>query len=292
MSVWISGAHGMLGHSFFRFFHEMDIPVKATDRADVDITDLEQILALTREHRFKYWINCSAYTHVDRAETEQEQAERINVQGVSNLIEAANIMTQEGAAPKIFHFSTDYVFDGFNATPYTEEERPHPLSHYGKTKLASEKLLLESPCKALVCRLSWLYGTHGRNFFKTILEKMRTQEAIYVVDDQTGSPTYVDDVPRWVWHLRDLSGLFHLCHEESTTWHGFAQEIALLARGMDFDLQVQLIEAVDSSQYPTAASRPSYSVLDTTKAKQCGVKLRPWQEALHDCLALLKRGEQ
>lgn len=292
MSVWISGAHGMLGHSFFRFFHDLDTTVKATDRDDVDITDIDATRRFLKEHNFDYWINCSAYTNIDRAENDSKEAERTNVQSVKNLVALSKEAFSEcGRAPKIIHFSTDYVFDGTALTPYDEHAKPRPLNIYAQTKLASEEILRKSGCSHLICRLSWLYGTHGRNFLKSIVEKMQTEEIVYVIDDQTGSPTFVDDIPKWVWKLREREGLFHLCNSESTSWHGLAQEIALLSRSLDIDLKVQLIEAVDSTSFPEQALRPHYSVLDTSKAQSAGVQMRSWKEALLDALEQLQRGE-
>lgn len=291
MSVWILGSHGMLGHAFFRYFHDLDIPVKATSKQDLDITDPQAVMDFAKEHNFKYWINCAAYTYVDRAEAEQENAYKVNVNGINNLIHAAKSCSQEGYQVKLIHFSTDYVFDGLTNHSYSEEDKTRPLSVYGSTKLESENLLLAKYPNSLIFRLSWLFGAHGHNFLKTILEKMKQQEVIYVVDDQTGCPTFACDIPKWVWQLREETGLFHLCNSEPTSWHGFAQEISHQAHLLGYDLHVKLIEAVDSTEYPTAARRPRFSVLDTKKAQELGVEFRPWQEALNDCLKELQHGE-
>lgn len=292
MSVWISGAHGMLGHSFFRYFHEMDITVKATDRDDVDITDIRATRQFLKQHCFDYWINCAGYRHIDRAETDKEEAHRCHVEGTKTLIALYKEAEQDcGKAPKIIHFSTDYVFDGTASSPYSEASAAHPLNVYGKTKLTSEQLLSSSGCSHLIFRLSWLFGTHGHNFLKSILEKMRSQEVVYLVDDQTGSPTFVDDIPKWVWQLREKEGLFHLANSDCSSWHGLAQEIALIARNLGIDLKVQLIEAIDSSEYKGAALRPHYSVLSTEKAQSHGIEMRSWKEALQEALEQIKNGE-
>lgn len=282
----------MLGHSFFQYFHEMDITVKATDRDDVDITDIDSTRNFLKQHCFDYWINCAGYRHINRAENDAEEAQRCHVDGTKTLIALSKEAELDcGKAPKIIHFSTDYVFDGTASTPYPESAIPHPLNVYGKTKLTSEKLLTESGCNHLIFRLSWLFGTHGHNFLKSILEKMRTQEVVYLVDDQVGSPTFVDDVPKWVWQLREQEGLFHLCNSDHTSWHGLAQEIALIARNLGIELKVQLIEAIDSSAYQGAALRPHYSVLNADKARGLGIEMRSWKEALQEALQQIKNGQ-
>lgn len=287
MRVWIIGSEGMLGSTFHRYLSERDVTLFCSSRDEVDITDLASIKSFAQKHTPQIWINCSGYTQVDLAEDEIEKAYSVNSLGVENLALSAKELAAKGHEVKIIHFSTDYVFDGTANRPYKEVDSPSPLSIYGKSKLEGERKLAQIYPNYLIFRLSWLFGSGGHNFVKTILSLLQKQEVLHVVDDQIGRPTYCQDVVESAWSLYDQTGLFHLCNQEAVSWHGFAQEIAHQAQQMGAQLKAQLIEPISTSQFQRKAKRPSYSILDTEKIESFGVYLRPWHEALSDCLRIL-----
>ncbi len=287
MRVWIIGSEGMLGSLFYRYLSERNVTLVASAHQEVDITDKTSIKSFANKHTPYLWINCSGYTQVDQAEDDPEKAFAVNCTGVENLALCARELTQKGHQIKIVQFSTDYVFDGQSKTPYKESDLPHPINVYGQSKLEGEKKLSNLYPNHLIFRLSWLYGTGGHNFVKTILGLLQKQEILNIVDDQVGRPTYCQDVVEVVWRLIDQTGLFHLCNQEPVSWHGFAQEIAHQAAQMGAEIKTQLIEPISSQQFPRKAKRPGYSVLDTTKIESLDIHLRPWHEALSDCLYAL-----
>lgn len=282
--IWIIGSHGMLGKAFCRFFSQKEIPYLATDKDDVDITSPSQIKAFAEEHNCYYWINCAAYTSVDKAESDREMAMAINAVGVEYLAKAASTYKR-----KLIHFSTDYVFDGKKDSPYLESDKPSPLSTYGQSKLEGEKLLFTCNDNALVIRLSWLFSHEGTNFVTTMVRLMQEKEELHVVCDQRGRPTYCDDAVPAVWQLRDQKGIFHIAGSTTTDWHAYACEIKKLAKETGFDITTQMIHPIRTEEYNTPAKRPLNAVLSTHKAEGLGIHLPAWKISLQNCLSQLKQ---
>jgi dTDP-4-dehydrorhamnose reductase len=236
---------------------------------------------LVADHAAELIVNCAAYTAVDRAESEPTVADSVNRIGAANM---ANIAREHGIP--LIHISTDYVFAGDGNTPITECDRPNPRNVYGRTKLEGDIAVQASGCDAAIVRTSWLYSEFGHNFVKTMLRLGASRVPVRVVDDQTGAPTCATDLARAVMSLVDngIHGfeLYNFCNAGHTTWYGFAREIFSRV-GI-----VAHVEPVTTVEYPTAAVRPAYTVLDTTKIRAAGVTVVEWRKALEQCLAMIE----
>ena len=284
-NILITGADGQLG-SELRLLLEgsKDYQCLFTDVRELDITDQNAVEQMISDHSITKIINCAAYNNVDGAEADADPAIRINVRGPMSLAAAA-------AKHDIWliHISTDFVFNGKKRTPYHESDRPDPISEYGRTKLAGELAVKKSGCKSIIIRTSWLYSPFGKkNFVRTMIEKGQEEEILNVVYDQTGTPTYAKDLAEAILHiLPQLDGcprygeVFHYSDEGSCSRAEFAEKIMKLKR-LDCD-----IVPVPSSEYPTPASRPEYSVLDKSLIKAAfGVKVPLWERSLSKAIRL------
>lgn len=282
--VLVTGGDGQLGCALRALIEKMNLPFRFyfTDAGELDITDRSQIESFVVGQQIRYILNCAAYTAVDKAEEEREMAFTINAAGVENI---ALVAKQYGV--KVIHLSTDFVFDGASTIPYDEESEPHPLSVYGETKLKGEQLLQAAGGEWLILRTSWLYSEYGSNFVKTMLRLMRERELLTVVDDQHGSPTYATDLAEMMIHILQQSeangwtnGLFHFSNRGQTSWYGFADAIRRVA-----GIENCKLVPVTTAEYPMAARRPAYSVMDLTKiSDRFRVEIPTWEEALQRCL--------
>jgi dTDP-4-dehydrorhamnose reductase len=281
MNILITGANGQLGNSVckvaekypsYRFFF--------TDVPEVDITDMALLEELIQKDNIQAIINCAAYTAVDQAETDIEPAKKINVDGPRNLAIVA-----KKANAKLIHVSTDYVFNGNGNQPLKETDATDPIGVYGKTKLEGEQAVEESGCDALVVRTAWLYSEFGANFVKTMLRLGKEREELNVVYDQVGTPTYASDLAVAILDLlqKGFSGytLYHYSNEGAISWYDFAKAIFDLS-----SIQIKL-DAIESSEYPTPAKRPAYSVLNKKKIKEAGIRIPYWRDSLVKCLKIL-----
>lgn len=258
-----------------------------TDVAELDITDRVAVEAFFEREKPDVTVNCAAYTDVDRAESEEgsKAAFRINADGVRFLAEAS---AARGAI--LIHISTDFVFDGRAGRPYTEGDIGAPLNVYGKSKMRGAMAILESGCRGAIVRTSWLYSPWGRNFVKSILNAAATHDELRVVSDQTGCPTsamsLAGAIVRMIPVLASSSRVaehYNFCDAGIVSRAGFAAEITRQA-----GLNCRIVP-VTSAEYPSAAKRPAYSALDTTKiTRDFGIVPRPWQEELKECLKQLK----
>ena len=239
-------------------------------------------------------LNAAAYTAVDRAESELEQAMAINAKAPGILAEEA---LRAGAL--VVHYSTDYVFDGSKASPWVETDKPSPLNVYGASKLAGEEAIQQIGGKYLIFRTSWVYGPHGQNFLLTMLRLGRERKSLNIVDDQVGAPTSsieLADATRAIvsgalaGRFGDASswaGLYHMTNSGSVSWCGFARAIFKRAHAL-LDGKTPTVNPIPSSEYPTPARRPQNSVLSNEKIRACfGVHLAPWQSALNEVLRRL-----
>jgi dTDP-4-dehydrorhamnose reductase len=271
----------MLGHDVRRAGERAGHELILVDLPELNITDAKAVLAFYERERPQATINCAAWTDVDGAETNREAAHAVNAEGAGNLARAAAAVDTP-----LLHISTDYVFDGVapldaagRPRPYLESDPTGPRSVYGETKLAGERQVLAASPAHTVVRTAWLYGTDGPNFVATMLRLAGEREAVQVVDDQIGSPT-------WSGHLapaivgaveRGVSGLVHLTGAGAVSWNGFAKEIF---RQAEVDCAV---EAIASSQMARPAPRPAYSVLETEREDV--LPMGPWQDGLAGYLA-------
>jgi dTDP-4-dehydrorhamnose reductase len=255
--------------------------VVAVDRPALDLADADAIRARVRALRPDVIVNAAAYTAVDRAESEPDRAAAINALAPGVLAEEAKPL---GAL--LVHYSTDYVFDGTKAAPYTEDDAPNPLSVYGRTKLDGERAIQASGCRHLILRTSWVYASRGHNFVLTMLRLGAERSELRVVDDQRGAPTWARDIATATLTLlrNPPNGLFHLTATGETTWFGFASEILRLA-GL-----TPVMHRIRTAEYPTAACRPPNSVLDNARLRAMTEIVMPaWEESLAHCVAQTTR---
>lgn len=264
----VIGANGMLGSMMVERLTASGANVQGVILSDLDITNEQQAESVIRERGPEIIMNCAAYTNVDGAETDEETARHVNGDGVLNLARAAK---QIGA--RLVHISTDYVFSGTQADGYNEDSQPEPKGAYGRTKLAGERALAESGADFLLVRTAWLYGPGGKNFVDTIRAKLQSGEALNVVGDQIGSPTFTGDVADAIIALVNdevPSGIYHLVNNGRASWYDFACAIRD-ALGASAN-----ISEVSSGEFPRPAPRPPYSVLSNTKRPP----LPQWHDAL------------
>ncbi len=257
-----------------------------TDIDTLDITDKKALNETFKKHDPDWIINCVAYNFVDKAETDRENAFRINSLGPGNISEAI-----KGNDCKLIHVSTDYVFDGNSVSPYNESSVTNPQSVYGRSKLEGEKNALQHP-NTMIIRTSWLYSSFGNNFVKTILRLTGQKDSIGVVFDQTGTPTYAADLADIILTIiskviRNQSvfsaGIYNFSNEGVCSWYDFATEI-LNEKGSDCR-----INPILSKDFPSAAKRPAYSVLDKSKIKETyGIEIPHWRTSMQRCMKLLQ----
>lgn len=280
MRILLTGRDGQVG-SKLQFALAPLGEVTALARADLDLQDVARIREVVRSAKPDAIVNAAAYTAVDRAESERELAHSVNATAVGVLAQEA---WRLGAL--LVHYSTDYVFDGSKGSPYTETDPTCPINAYGESKLAGEKAIRSSGCRFLILRTSWVYAERGQNFLLAILRKARSARELRVVSDQIGAPTSAGLVARATAvavartvAVPELAGLYHVTARGDTSWHGFAQAI-VSAAGIDAD-----VIPIQSSEYPSAARRPAYSVLDSTRFAQVfGFDLPGWSADLGDVL--------
>ena len=289
--VLILGAAGQLGVELQRSFAG-HAEVAALDRHGLDLSAEQQIRDVVRRASPQVILNASAYTAVDRAETEPDLAMAINGHAPRVLAEEALRLNA-----LLVHYSTDYVFDGNKQGPWTETDTPHPLSVYGATKLAGEEAIRAVGGRSLIFRTSWVYAPHGKNFLLTMLRLGRERDRLSIVDDQLGAPTTASEVAQATHSIvsgilagqfgppEDWAGLYHMTCAGSTTWYGFAQAIFQRAAQLLHQPIPELVP-IPSSQYPTPARRPQNSVLSNALlAERFGLRLAPWPVALDATLA-------
>ena len=258
--------------------------VVACDAAALDVTRPEAVEEVVRRERPALIVNAAAYTSVDAAERETERAEAVNSAGAAHLAEAAKL-----AGARLIHVSTDYVFDGAQGRPYTPADRPHPLGVYGRTKLAGEREVARiSGGSALIVRTSWLYSAYGRNFVVTMLRLLRDRDAVDVVADQVGSPTWARGLAEMIWAVGEtpaLAGVHHWSDAGVASWYDFAVAIQEEALALKLLSRAVPVRPLRTEEYPTAARRPGYSVLQRSEALAgLGVPVRHWREQLRAML--------
>ena len=290
MNVLVTGGDGQLGrnimdvavnseHTFTYTFH------RGEDREGMvrlDITDRDAVMKVMAEYDIDVVINCAGYTDVEKAETEEDVAFKVNAEAVAVLAEAAK---SKGAT--VIHFSSDYIFDGTATEPYGESAAASPLSAYGRSKLAGELALLASGCPSIILRTSWLYSRHGKNFVKTILQKSLERPSLKVVADQIGTPTYAGDLAKFIMTLiepgnLEKTGIYNYSNEGMCSWYDLAAETCRIS-GRTCE-----VTPCKTGEYPVKATRPLYSVLDKTKVKATfGIDIPHWQDSLRHFLTTL-----
>ncbi len=262
------------------------------DRTNASFLNPQQVLELVASHNPDVVINTAAYTAVDKAESEPDEADLVNHQTPSIL---AKWVSENKKT--LVHYSTDYVFDGSGAAPRAEEAPTNPLSVYGSTKLKGDQSILESGAKALILRTSWVYSHVGHNFFRTMLRLGSEREELSIVSDQVGSPTYAPDLAamtlKMLNHPRFKSQvggqIYNACGRGYCSWYEFAQEIFKQAPEYGYSLKVKNVKPITSEQYPTPAKRPKNSRLNQEKlARDFDLQMPKWQESLAQAFLSLK----
>lgn len=303
MTVLVSGKNGQLGKEIrdIASLHE-NLQFIFFDKDELDITNDASLQSAFKKYAPSFFINCAAYTAVDKAETEQEKAYLVNAEAVSNI--AKNCQQYK---TKLVHISTDYVFDGRATQPYKEDDKTDPVNYYGYTKWLGEQLALNNNPDTIVIRTSWVYSIYGNNFVKTMLRLMKERKEINVVNDQLGSPTYAKDLAEVIMQIvsgewsvvsgeslqvgksespkeetHSLNGIYHFSNNGIISWYDFAiaiKEIKQLSC---------IVNPIPTTAYPTPAKRPAYSVFDKTKIKSIfNIQLKDWRDSLAVCLQYL-----
>lgn len=282
MNILITGCNGQLGN-------EMQLLEKVnpqhqyfnTDVAQLDITNPEAIEEFVNNNAIDIIVNCAAFTAVDKAESSQELCHLLNAKAPEYL--AAAVAKRDGYLVQV---STDYVFDGTNHTPYTEDEATCPNSVYGSTKLEGEKLAMAACANTMIIRTAWLYSTFGNNFVKTMIRLGQEKPELGVIFDQIGTPTYAGDLAAAIMAAINngiVPGIYHFSNEGVISWYDFTKAIHRIA-----GITSCHVKPLHTTEYPTPAARPHYSVLDKTKIKQTyGIEIPYWEESLEKCVAKL-----
>lgn len=276
MHIIITGSKGQLGKTLEKLLPEYHPDsIVLIDKEELDITDSTATERFFRNHKCDLLINCAAYTAVDDAESNVQAAMNINRDGIRNL-------AHESAAHdfKILHISTDYVFSGDGNRPYREDDLPAPNTVYGETKLSGEKILMSIQPRAIIIRTAWLYSPYGKNFFLTMARRAKEKMVTNVVSDQKGTPTNAEDLAKAILEIifsNDWKpGIYHFTNEGECSWYEFARAIFKMHGASQ-----SLVNPILSSQYPSKADRPKYSVLDTSKIKKTfRLDIPDWEKSL------------
>jgi dTDP-4-dehydrorhamnose reductase len=285
--ILITGSNGQLGSEIRKLSSSFpQLVLSYTDVDELDISNYQSLETFIKANSIEMLINCGAYTNVDKAESDVVTAYKVNAEAPKFMAE----LSKKYQFP-IIHVSTDYVFDGKSESPYRETDPVGPVTQYGKSKLAGEQYLIDS-YKTVIIRTSWLYSTFGHNFVKTIIRLSNEKSELKVVNDQFGSPTYAEDLAKTILALAHLyytsessfiAGIYHYSNEGECSWYEFAKEILSMNRS---DCK---IIPVTSAEFPSAAKRPSYSLMDKTKIKTTfGIEIPHWKESLRRMLNLLR----
>ena len=282
--ILVTGAGGQLGNEIKALSsHYADKEFVFAGHHELDIADSAAVNTFIEQGKFYAVINCAAYTAVDKAESEKDKAYLINETGAKYLAEAS-----AKAGAKFVHVSTDFIFDGTHSTPILESDKTAPLSVYGASKLAGELAVQAANPDSLIFRTSWVYSSFGGNFVKTILRLCRERESISVIYDQIGTPTYARDLAKAILDTLDtavakkISGVYNYSNEGVASWYDFAVAIR------DITGLKTKITPIETTQYPTPATRPKYSVLNKKKVKDTfGIEIPYWRDSLADCMKLL-----
>jgi len=282
-NILVTGVNGQLGSEIRELSSDYKYKFYFTDRKTLDITNQNDIRKYIIENNINCIINCAAYTAVDKAEDEKELSNDINHLAVKNLA----ILSNEFGI-KLIHISTDYVFDGENFKPYTEDDITNPNGIYGQTKLDGENAMIEYNLKnSIIIRTSWVYSSFGNNFVKTMLRLGKERDELGVIFDQVGTPTYARDLAKTILDIlpnikNDKTEIYNYSNKGVLSWYDFAKEIMRMAK-LDC-----IINPIETKDYPTPAKRPHYSLLNKSKIKQeFHITIPYWKDSLDECLKVM-----
>ena len=282
-NILVTGSMGQLGSEIKDISSDYSYNFFFTDRNNIDITSKDSIKEFCKTNNINVIINCAAYTAVDKAQSDEINADLINRKAVKKLA----LVSQE-LNIKLIHISTDYVFDGKNFKPYCEEFQTNPQSIYGKTKLDGENEMRDiNPLNSIIIRTSWVYSYYGNNFVKTMLRLGKEKEELGVIFDQIGTPTYAKDLAKTILDIvpqieNSKVEIYNYSNEGVLSWYDFAKEIMKMAK-----LNCK-INPIETYQYPTPAKRPHFSLLNKNKIKSTfNIEIPYWKDGLDDCLRRL-----
>ena len=282
-NVLVTGSSGQVGNEIKAISSDYSYNFFFTDRNNIDITSKDSIKEFCKTNNINVIINCAAYTAVDKAQSDEINADLINRKAVKKLA----LVSQE-LNIKLIHISTDYVFDGKNFKPYCEEFQTNPQSIYGKTKLDGENEMRDiNPKNSIIIRTSWIYSYYGNNFVKTMLRLGKEKEELGVIFDQVGTPTYAKDLAKTILDIipqieNSKVEIYNYSNEGVLSWYDFAKEIMKMAK-----LNCK-INPIETYQYPTPAKRPHFSLLNKNKIKSTfNIEIPYWKDGLDDCLRRL-----
>lgn len=273
--VLVTGSNGQLAKTIKDLFEKNEDALEFTfvNKKQFDITNTEEIENVLSKNEFHFCVNCAAYTNVEGAEDDEENAFKVNAEAVKNLAEGC-----KKHDVTLIHISTDYVFDGKANTPYLETDNTNPISVYGKSKLQGEQYIQQIMNNYFIVRTSWLYSYHGKNFLKTIISKAQENADLNIITSQKGTPTNCIDLSAFIYAIittkSSAYGIYHYTGKGETTWYGFAKQIVKYFNNYD----VSKLKPIKS--FKTKAERPIYSVLNNSKALQIISKQDTWQESL------------
>ncbi len=282
MNILITGCNGQLGNEMqlLEKNHPQHVYFN-TDVQELDITDREAVVAFVEEHQIDGIVNCAAYTAVDKAESNVELCTLLNSTAPAYLAQAI-----ERRSGWFVQISTDYVFDGTNHVPYVETDDVCPNSTYGRTKLEGELQAMSACRRTMIIRTAWLYSSFGNNFVKTMIRLGREKSELGVIFDQIGTPTYARDLAVAIFVAIDkgiVPGIYHYSNEGVISWYDFAKAVHRMA-----GITTCRVRPLHTSEYPTPAARPHFSVLDKTKIKQTyALDIPYWEESLAECIMQL-----
>ena len=283
LNILVTGSNGQVGSEIKELSKEYSYNFFFTNRANIDITSKENIKDFCQTNNINVIINCAGYTAVDKAESDETNADLINRKAVKKLA----LVCQE-LNIKLVHISTDYVFDGKNFKPYIEEYKTNPQSVYGKSKLDGENEMIKiNPKNSIIIRTSWVYSFYGNNFVKTMLRLAKEKESLGVIFDQIGTPTYAKHLAKVILDIlpkidNQKVEIYNYSNEGVLSWYDFAKEIMRMAK-----LNCK-INPIETFQYPTPAKRPYFSLLNKSKIKSTfNIEIPYWKDSLDECLKLM-----
>ena len=284
MRILVTGSNGQLGSEMVAL-QTQETPHQwfNLDINELDITDKNAVEQFVVNNKIDGIINCAAYTNVDKAEEDVALCYKVNRDAPQYLAQAI-----EKVGGFIIHISTDYVFDGTNNIPYTEQDKPNPVTIYGKSKIEGEQYVCESCKQHIIIRTAWVYSSYGKNFVKTMIKLGKEKPSLGVIFDQIGSPTYARDLAKAIITIVNqgiIPGIYNFSNEGVISWYDFTKNIHQLA-----NITSCKVEPIHTADYPTLAQRPHFSVLDKTKIKNTyNIEIPYWRDSLEECIQLLEQ---
>lgn len=284
MRILVTGSNGQLGSEMVALqAQETQHQWFNLDINELDITDKNAVEQFVLSNKIDGIVNCAAYTNVDKAEEDVALCYKVNRDAPQYLAQAI-----EKVGGFIIHISTDYVFDGTNNIPYTEQDKPNPVTIYGKSKIEGEQYVCESCKQHIIIRTAWVYSSYGKNFVKTMIKLGKEKPSLGVIFDQIGSPTYARDLAKTIIIIVNqgiIPGIYNFSNEGVISWYDFTKHIHQLA-----NITSCKVVPIHTADYPTLAQRPHFSVLDKTKIKNTyNIEIPYWRDSLEECIQLLEQ---